>query len=257
VNVLITGASSGIGEAAVRLFAKEGAQVVLVSEQDAELHRVANSIQEAHGQAIPVVADFSKPEEVAGLIERVEEQAGPLDILINNAGVGIGENILTMKADDLRFVFEVNFFALASLCQQAFARMAERRQGRIINVSSSAGRLGLPGVSAYSASKGAVHNFTRSLRIEARPYGIHVTEVLPISVRTRFFDNVKGEKYQPGGIVQTAETVAACLLRVARSPRPPAEALPYRPMRLVFAVDALFPGLLEALERLKNRDERA
>jgi short-subunit dehydrogenase len=256
VNVLITGASSGIGEAAARLFATSGAQVVLVSERADDLHNVANSIQEAGGKAIPVVADLSRPEQVAGLIGRVEEQAGPLDILINNAGVGIGESILEMKEEDLRFVFEVNFIALASLCRQAFARMAERKQGRIINLSSSAGRLGLPGVSAYSASKGAVHNFTRSLRIEARPYGIHVTEVLPISVRTQFFDNVKGEKYQPGGIVQTAETVAECLLRVATSPRPPAEALPYRPMRLVFAVDALFPGLLEALERLKNRAGR-
>src|SRR5207248_8264159 len=115
-----------------------------------------------------------------------------------------------------------NFFALAELCKQALEVMAPRRKGRIINVSSAAGRFGSPTISAYSATKGAVHAFTQALRIEARVHGVYVSEVLPISVQTKFFDNVKGEKYQPTGVVLPPETVAQSILRcaTARRPRP-------------------------------------
>src|SRR5581483_5068861 len=93
--------------------------------------------------------------------------------------------------------------------------------------------------------KGAVHAYTHALRMEARAYGVHVSEVLPISVRTRFFQNVKGEKYRPSGIVLTSEQVADSIVRCAAARHPKAEVLPYRPIRAVFVLDALFPGLLD------------
>ncbi len=246
-RVLITGASSGIGEAAARAFAHAGAQVVVVSEQAEALQAVAESIREAGGQAEAVVADFSRPEQVEGLIARVEAQAGPLDILVNNAGIGLGASVLETEPPDLRLLFEINFFALADLCRQALAGMAARGHGHIINVSSAAGRLGGTGVSAYAATKGAIHAYTASLRIEARAYGVHVSEVLPISVKTSFFQNLKGEKYDPSGIVLTSEEVARSLVRCAASAHPAAEVLPYRPIRAVFVLDALFPGLLDRI----------
>ena len=197
------------------------------------------------GQAAEFLADFSAPEQVNGLIAKFESQVGPVDILVNNAGIGLGASILETTPEELRRVMQVNFFALVDLSRQALQVMAPRSRGRILNVSSAAGLMGSPGVSAYSASKGACHAFTQALRMEAAAYGVLVTEILPISVRTKFFDNVEGNKYEPGGVILTTEQVAANIVRCATMKRPPAESLPYRPVRAVFALDALAPGIFD------------
>ena len=244
MNVLVTGASSGIGEAVARHFAKIGAQVVLVSEQEEALNRIVSSIREENGIAFALVADFSKRDQVSGLVAKAESQIGNLDVLVNNAGIGLGAKIIETKAEDLRLLFEVNFFALAELCQQALKVMTPRSSGRIINVSSAAGRFGSPGVSSYSATKGAVHAYTQSLRIEAAQNGIFVTEILPISVKTSFFDRAKGRRYQPSGVILTPEYVADQIVKCAHSKRPLAEILPYRPVRLAFVLETLLPSFM-------------
>ena len=242
--ILVTGASSGIGEETARTCAQHGARVVIVSEREAELDAVAQSIRQAGGDVIPRVVDLSKPDQVEGLIERIEAEVGHVDTLVNNAGVGLHAPVLQTRTEDMRFLFEVNFFAVAELCKQALTAMATRRNGRIVNVSSAAGRFGSPTISAYSATKGAVHAYTQSLRIEARVHGVLVSEVLPISVRTRFFDNVKDGKYVPHGFVLTPEGVAQDILLCIASRRPRPEILPFRGIRLVFVLNALLPGLL-------------
>lgn len=246
-RVLVTGGSSGIGEATARAFARQGAHVILISDNAVNLASVLESLLATGARVMASVIDLTKAEQIDGLIENLEKQVGPIDTVINNAGVGLGASILDTKLDDMRVVFEINFFALHQLCQQALRHMAPRRAGCIINVTSAAGRFGSPTVAAYSASKGAVHAYTQALRIEASVYNIHVSEVLPISVRTRFFDSVKGEKYMPEGVVLTPEWVADSIVRTACLRNPPAEVLPYRPIRLVFAFDSLFPGVLGKL----------
>lgn len=251
-RVMVTGASSGIGEATARAFLAEGAEVVITSECEAELLKVAEDMQKKGGKVTPIIVNFTQPEQVADLWARAEKMAGNIDILVNNAGVGLGSRIHEITEKKLRFVFEVNFFALFSLCQQAFIAMSERGYGRIINVSSSAARIGLEGVAAYTASKGACHTLTAALRLEAHPKGIGVSEVLPVSVRTPFFENVEGHKYEPKGVVQTPEQVAHSIVRCAKARRPPAEVLPYRPVRLAFIADAILPGILDRLLRGKT-----
>ncbi len=246
-RVLITGASSGIGEITSKQFAKKGAEVILLSEYGDGLKKVSEDIISSGGKAVIAHVDLSKREMVDGLISTLEQQHGPIDVLVNNAGVGLGASIIETKEKDLRFLFEVNLFSLISLSTQAFAAMSLRNRGHIINVSSGAARIGLPGVSAYSATKGAVHTFTQSLRIEARPYGIHVTEVLPISVRTKFFDNLKGEKYRPGGLVITTEKVADCIVNCTAHPTLRAEVLPFVPLHLAFIAEVIVPGLFSRI----------
>ncbi len=246
-RVLITGASSGIGEAAAREFARQGAIVVIVSEKAQELHAVAQSIRDAGGRADAIVVDLSKPEQVQGVIARAEALVGPLDVLVNNAGIGLGATITETRQEQMRLLFEVNFFALAELCKQALTLMSARRSGRIINVSSAAALFGSPTVSAYSATKGAVHAYTMALRTEASLYGVFVSEVLPVSVRTRFFESVQGEKYRPTGVMLTSEKVAQSLVQCAAAARPPAELQPYYPIRFIFILTALFPSLMAAI----------
>ena len=257
-HIVITGASSGIGEATARACAAAGARVILVSHEAPILDNVVQSILSDGGRAAAAEIDLANSQQIDGLLERLEKQEGPIDTLINNAGVGLGASVNDTRIEDLRFVFEVNFFAVHLLCRQALQCMAPRGFGTIINVSSAAARMGSPGVSAYSASKGAVHTYTQALRMEARPLGVHVSECLPISVRTRFFESVRGSKYQPGGIVQTPEHVASAIVSAVTKRSPPAEILPFRPIQAAFVCDALFPGLLgRILGRRYERDLHA
>ena len=246
-RVLITGASSGIGEAAAREFAQQGAVVVIIAEKAEDLHVVAQSIRDAGGRATAVVVDLSKPAEVFGVIARIEAEVGPLDVLINNAGIGLGATIMETRQEQMRLLFEVNFFAMAELCKQALTAMSVRRRGRIINVSSAAALFGSPTVSAYSATKGAMHAYTMALRTEASAYGISVSEVLPVSVRTRFFDSVHGEKYDPSGVMLTSDQVAHSIVQCAAATRPAAEVQPYYPIRFIFILTALFPSLMATI----------
>ena len=108
--VIVTGASSGIGEATAREMAARGARVVVIAEHGDNLDTVAKSINASGGCAVPVVADFSKPECVQGLVQTVEESAGPVDILVNNAGVGMQALVGERPMEDIRYLFEVELF---------------------------------------------------------------------------------------------------------------------------------------------------
>ena len=225
----------------------------MVSERAEALHEVAQSIRDAGGRATAVVVDLTQPEQLQGLILRVEAEGGPLDVLVNNAGIGLGATIMETRPEQMRLLFEVNFFALADLCRQALTVMALRRSGRIINISSAAALFGSPTVSAYSATKGAVHAYTMALRTEASLFGISVSEVLPVSVRTRFFESVHGVQYVPSGVMLTSEKVALSIVRCAAAARPAAEVQPYYPIRFIFILTAIFPSLMAGIAAYLQR----
>ncbi len=176
-RVLITGASRGIGEAFACAFAGAGAKVALVARTEESIRALA---AELGGTAHP--ADLSDAEQVATLVSRVEDEAGPVDVLVNNAGVGIPHAFTEGPDGDLRLVTEVNYLAAAELCRQAIPRMLRRGGGHIVNVSSVAGCSVVPGLVAYCASKAALSHFTAGLRADLRglPIGTTLVELGPI-----------------------------------------------------------------------------
>jgi short-subunit dehydrogenase len=154
-RVVITGASRGIGEALAVGFAGAGATVALVARNAAVIDALAATLG---GSSHP--ADLGDPIAVSSLIDRIEEEAGPIDVLVNNAGAQISGDFTTASAEDLRRAIEVNYLAPAELVRQAVPRMLNRGGGHIVNVTSFAATVPMPGLVAYSASKAALGQFT-------------------------------------------------------------------------------------------------
>ncbi|MBV9318949.1 MAG: SDR family NAD(P)-dependent oxidoreductase [Mycobacterium sp.] len=177
-RVLVTGASRGIGESLAHGFAGAGATVALVARTKDALQALAADLG---GTAHP--ADLSDPTQVSTLLNQVEEEAGPVDVLVNNAGIGTPADFAIASSDHLRQITEVNYLAPAELCRQAIPRMLGRGGGHIVNVSSMADSGVMPGLAAYSASKAALSHFTAGLRADLRGLSIGTTlvELGPIS----------------------------------------------------------------------------
>jgi short-subunit dehydrogenase len=176
-RVLITGASRGIGEALADKFADAGATVALVARtRDAIESLAARLGGTAH------TADLSDPAQVANLIGRVEEEAGPVDVLVNNAGNGLPDGFTDAPDDILRMTTEVCYLAPAELCRQVIPGMLRRGGGHIVNVSSLAGICVYPGLVTYSAAKAALSHFTSGLRADFRglPIGTTLVELGPV-----------------------------------------------------------------------------
>ena len=181
---VVTGAGRGLGAAAVRSLAEAGADVALLSRNKEDLDAMAAEV-ESHGrQAIALAVDVTNEAEVEAAADHVVSLFGRIDVLVNNAGQAMVGPLLEMDAGQLRRVFEVNVFG-AFLVARAFgAHMVAQRKGTVINVGSIAGLAGEAEMTAYSATKGALHAFTQSLAIEWARHGVTVNCVAPGYIRT-------------------------------------------------------------------------
>ena len=188
--VLITGASSGMGQAAALLFAEAGHRVYAaarrVDRMEAEL---------APKGIVPVALDVTKPDDNQRVVDQIIEAEGRIDVLINNAGFGLYGPVEDVPIDDARYQFEVNLFGLADLTQRVLPHMRAQRSGRIINTSSMGGRIFTPLGAWYHATKHALEGWSDCLRIETAPFGIQVVVVEPGGIKTEFGD-VVGEQLQ-------------------------------------------------------------
>jgi short-subunit dehydrogenase len=176
--VIVTGASSGIGEAIAREFAKNGSQVVLASRSEAKLAGIVESIKDENGKAYYIKTDVSKEEECKNLIEETVAKFGGIDILVNNAGVSMRASFLEVDLKVLHRLMDVNFWGTVYCTKYALPYLIERK-GSLIGVSSVAGFHGLPGRTGYSASKFAIHGFLETIRIENLKKGLHVMIIAP------------------------------------------------------------------------------
>ena len=200
---VVTGASSGIGEATARSLSARGASVVLAARSEEKLSFLAREISAAGGRALVVETDVADRASVKGMIERAVGEFGFLDVLVNNAGLGLSGRVADLRPGDLRYVFDVNLLGPLHCIQEVLPYMPEG--GRIINVSSVVGKRAIPKVGGYCATKFALNALSDALRVEIADRGISVTSVYPGTTRTSFRDNsrrTKSEKrgWRPNGV---------------------------------------------------------
>jgi short-subunit dehydrogenase len=189
-RVVITGASRGIGEALAHQFASAGATVALVARSADAIEKLAADLG---GSAHP--ADLSDVEETRHLIERIEAEAGPVDVLVNNAGIDITKSFVDYSADEVARIVQVNLTAPMELCRQVVPRMLDRGRGHIVNISSLSACGLYPGLTAYSTTKAALSHFTAGLRADLKGLPVKTTVVEMAGVPTDMLDNV--HVYQP------------------------------------------------------------
>ena len=250
---IVTGASSGIGEATARALAGRGAAVVLAARAEEKLRFLEREISAAGGRALSVKTDVTDWDSVETMVKRTMEEFGSLDVLVNNAGLGLSGRVEDLRTDDLRYLFEVNLVGPLICVQAALPRM--RRGGRIINVSSVVGKRAIPKVGGYCATKSALNALSDTLRVEMADRGITVTSVYPGTTQTAFRENsrrTKDEKrgWRPRGV--TPEKVAEKIAHTAESGG--RDVYVTLPDRLFVAGTTLTPGLFDRLLRLWAKD---
>jgi short-subunit dehydrogenase len=187
-RVVITGASSGIGECFALRCAEQGAHVALVARRRDELERVAQAVRAAGGTPLVVPCDVASRNEVARAAQDILGEWGFVDVLVNNAGYGGHRPFLDWPIDDIERLMQVNYFGTVYWTKALLPHMLERRQGWIVMMASVAGKLGVPDESAYAATKFAMVGLAEALSYEVEDAGVHVLTVCPGAIDTPFFD---------------------------------------------------------------------
>jgi NAD(P)-dependent dehydrogenase (short-subunit alcohol dehydrogenase family) len=227
--VLVTGAGDGIGKATAKLFAKEGATVFCVSRTASKLEAVVKDIKGAGGDAAFFAADLSKFEGAEGAFKAAMAAYGRIDILVNAAGVGYSweekspgsmNETATCEPEKWREVMGINLDSLFYVCRLVVPQMQKQQSGSIVNVASIYGMIGVPNAHAYTASKGAIINYTRSLAVTYIKDNIRSNCLCPgfidtgmvASVTPLFKDPAIGKQISPSARPGTAEEMAySCL----------------------------------------------
>jgi len=250
-TVFITGASSGIGEALAYAFAAEGAHVALAARRVDRLEQVALRCRELGVQAIAVECDVTDDVSVESALARARAELGGLDILVANAGFGVGGNFDDLQLADYRRQFETNVFGVLR-CAKFAAQDLRQSRGRLVVLGSVAGHIALPSSSPYSMSKFAVRAFADSLRAEWTPWGVSVTLITPgfvaSEIRRRDPAGQLHEKDPiPSWLVMPAKRAAQDILKAVRLRR--AEAVITLHGKLLVWIHRLLPSLVDFLRR--------
>ena len=219
--VVITGASSGIGEASAIEFAKKNANVVLVARRKEKLLQVQKKISKYTDSTLICQCDVSNKLQVKEMSDAVLDRFGRIDVLVNNAGFVIYGKVNELSTEEIIAQMETNYFGMV-FCTKAFLpQMLEQHSGHIVNVASVGASFSVPGVASYCATKFAMLGFSEGLRHELAGTGVGLTVVSPIMVRTPLFDHPSFENFSKfsTGISLSSETVAKTIIKASNSSR--------------------------------------
>jgi NAD(P)-dependent dehydrogenase (short-subunit alcohol dehydrogenase family) len=190
-TVLVTGAGSGIGRETALLSARRGARLVISDVNAAGLEETADAIRALGREVLAERVDVADREQMRAHAASVHEQLGPVDLLVNNAGVGLAGTFLDTPLEDWDWVVQINLMGVVHGCHFFVPPMAERGSGHVVNVSSMAGYNASPTLPAYSATKFAVLGLSEALREELKPTGVGVTAICPGLINTPITRNTR------------------------------------------------------------------
>jgi NAD(P)-dependent dehydrogenase (short-subunit alcohol dehydrogenase family) len=183
---IVTGAGRGIGRATALALARRGVVVAVAARTQSEVESVAGEVEAAGSTALPVVADVSQEDEVAGMVDRTLQTYGRIDILVNNAGTALPDRpVVDTSPADWERVLRVNLTGPFLCARAVLPLMMRQHSGKIVNVASIGGRVGFAGIAAYGAAKAGLLHFTASLAAEVKRFGIDVNAVCPSGTDTR------------------------------------------------------------------------
>ncbi len=261
--VLITGGSRGLGFAIAREFVALGSKVAICARDQAEPDRAAAELRTKSGTVLPVVCDVSNVEEVGKFVGRVRQELGPIDVLVNNAGIISVGPIEAQTIDDFREAMDVLFWGQVNTILAVLPEMQRRRSGWIANISSIGGKISVPHLVPYSCAKFASTGLSEGLTAELVKDGIHVTTVIPGLMRTgshvnAFFKGDHKAEYASFSLAATNPLTSISARRAARSivnaiRRSQAELILSVPAKLAVVVHGLLPGTTARVLGMTNR----
>lgn len=210
IKALVTGGSSGIGKATAKMIIEAGGEAVIAARGKEKLESAAEEIG-----AIPVQCDVREEDQVINMVETTKDELGGFNVLVNNAGYGQFSKLTDLSEKAIKSVLQVNTVGAMMVGRESAKHFIEQDYGNIINVSSSAGKRGFEGGTAYCASKFALSGMTECWRSELRPHNIRVMQINPSEVQTEFFDKAGrgGREFNPTKLVadDIAQTICDML----------------------------------------------
>ncbi len=261
--VLITGSSRGLGFLLAREFLREGCRVAICARDEAELDRARRALDAQGKQVLSVRCDITREDDVRQMVQQVRQHYGGIDILVNNAGTIQVGPFQAMTVQDFEEALQVMFWGVLYPTLTVLPEMIARQEGRIVNVTSIGGKVGVPHLLPYTCAKFAAVGFSEGLRVEVGRHGIRVTTIVPGLMRTGSFLNAffKGQQEREyawfslgaalPGISMDAERAARQIVRATR--RGEAERILSMPATLLARVHGLFPGLTAGVMSVVNR----